>query len=480
MAANPQAQQPAGTEQLAMEHGTHFIVYKRRFFGLVQLALLNIIVSWDWLTFSAASKTSAQFFDVSEADINWLSTGFMFAFLVSCPGVIWVLNRYPPKMAIVIASVLVLIGNWLRYAGARSGTNGIFGLVVFGQVIIGFAQPFVLASPTRYSDAWFSSAGRVSATAVASLANPLGGALGQLIGPLWATSPSKVPSMVLYTAIIASVASVPSFFLPALPPTPPSPSTSLRESQPLTAELRALVRNKQFWLLMLPFSVFVAAFNATSSLLNQIFEPYGFSEDQAGIAGAVLIFVGLGVSAIVSPIIDRTKAYLLTLKMLIPLISVCYLVLVFIAQTRSFAAVCVIMALIGGASFALLPCALEYLVEITWPVSPEASSVTAWAGGQLIGSLFVIIMTALKGPFTSHPTHDQPQDTMIRALVLQAVFCLAVLPAGMFIGVGVRTDLQRNRLTKETTASTTPSMGPAAELHFARRFPCRLFSPKRL
>lgn len=436
-------------------------VYKRRFFGLVQLVLLNIIVSWDWLTFSAASTTCSQYFNVSQADINWLSTGFLFAFIVACPAVIWVLNNYPPKMAIVSCSILVFLGNWLRYAGARAGPHGNFGLVVFGQIIIGLAQPFVLASPTRYSDAWFSSAGRVSATAVASLANPLGGALGQLVGPLWLNNnPSEVPNMVLYTAILGSVASIPSFFLPGLPPTPPSASTSLRESQPLLTELRILFRNKQFLLLLIPFSIFVAAFNATSSLLNQIFEPYGFTEDQAGIAGAVLIFVGLGCSAIVSPIIDRTKAYLITLKMLIPLISICYLILVFIPQTRSFAAACILMALIGGSSFALLPCALEYLVEITFPVSPEASSVTAWAGGQLFGGLFIIIMTALKGGFAHPPTRDQPPLSMIRALVFQAVLCIVVLPAGFLIGYKVSPESQRRRLVKEASASSTAPLDP--------------------
>jgi len=445
MIANTPAQYVGGAAPTsAFDNGQQFRVYKRRFFGLVQLALLNIIVSWDWLSFSAASKTSANYFHVSEADINWLSTGFMFAFLVSSPAVIWVLNKYPPKMAIVICSALVLIGNWIRYAGARSGPHGHFGVVVLGQVIIGFAQPFVLASPTRYSDAWFSSAGRVSATAVASLANPLGGALGQLIGPMWASS--------------VSVASIPSFFLPSLPPTPPSPSTSLRETRPLKLELQTLFHNRQFWFLMIPFSIFVGAFNATSSLLNQIFEPYGFTEDQAGIAGAVLIFVGIGCSAIVSPIIDRTKAYLITLKMLIPLTSVSYLILVFIPQTRSFPAVCIVMALIGGSSFALLPCALEYLVEITWPVSPEASSVVAWCGGQVLGGLFIIIMTALKGQFGKTPTHDQPAGSMIRALVFQAVFCLCVLPLGFVIGLGRTEDQQRGRLNKESAAAT-PALG---------------------
>lgn len=81
-------------------------VYRRRFFGLTQLVLLNVIVSWDvchlhprwhvpvrpcahqclqWLTFSAVSTTAAQYFDVSESAINWLSTGFLFAFVAAMP-----------------------------------------------------------------------------------------------------------------------------------------------------------------------------------------------------------------------------------------------------------------------------------------------------------------------------------------------------------------------------------------------------------
>jgi MFS transporter, FLVCR family, MFS-domain-containing protein 7 len=46
-----------------------------------------------------------------------------------------------------------------------------------GQILIGFAQPFVLSAPTTFSDLWFTERGRTSATAVASLANPLGGAV---------------------------------------------------------------------------------------------------------------------------------------------------------------------------------------------------------------------------------------------------------------------------------------------------------------
>jgi hypothetical protein len=90
-----------------------------------------------------------------------------------CRLTLWALHR-GPKLSIIVASVLILVGNWIKYGGTRAN---VFGVVVFGQVLIGLAQPFVLAAPTRYSDLWFTEKGRVSATAVASLANAFGGAV---------------------------------------------------------------------------------------------------------------------------------------------------------------------------------------------------------------------------------------------------------------------------------------------------------------
>jgi FLVCR family MFS transporter 7 len=406
---------------------TTYRVYKVRFFGLAQLVLLNIVVSWDWLTFSAVSTTSAQYFRVSESAINWLSTGFLFAFVAVSPLVIYTLNKGGPKAAIVTASVLVLVGNWIRYAGARA-TDGHFGVVMFGQIIIGFAQPFVLSAPTRYSNLWFSDNGRVSATAVASLANPLGAALGQLIGPFWATDAASIPSMVLYTSIISTVASLPSFFIPAAPKTPPS-AMAVDEKLNLREALHKLPRNASFYLILLPFSVYVGQFNAVSSLINQIFEPYGFIEDEAGIAGALLIVVGLISSAIVSPYVDKTKRYLPVIKIIVPLIAVCYLALIWMPQTRSLPGPYVICSLLGATSFSLLPCALEYLVIITHPVSPEISSTICWSAGQLLGAVFIVVMDALKGG-----TSGEPDGSMKRALIFQAVIAWVVVPLPLALG----------------------------------------------
>lgn len=130
-----------------------------------------------WLTFAPVSTSAATYLDVSETAINWLSTGFLFSFAAATPLVIWTLHR-SPKESILWASGFLLVGNWIRYAGTRA-EGGMFGIVMFGQILTGLAQPFVLAAPTRYSDMWFTERGRVGATALASLANPFGGAVSQ-------------------------------------------------------------------------------------------------------------------------------------------------------------------------------------------------------------------------------------------------------------------------------------------------------------
>jgi sugar phosphate permease len=127
----------------------------------------------------------------------------MFAFVFITPVVIYVLHL-GPKKSIATAAALLLVGNWIRYAGSHSSSGGIFGVVMFGQILCGLAQPFVLAAPARYSDLWFTSRGRVAATALSSLANPFGAALGQLIVPFWVSKPGDVSNMVLYVSIIVS------------------------------------------------------------------------------------------------------------------------------------------------------------------------------------------------------------------------------------------------------------------------------------
>ena len=175
-----------------------------------------------------------------------------------------------------------------------------------------------------------------------------------------------------------------------------------------------------------------------SSLLTQILTPYNFTETSSGIAGALLIVVGLVAAAITSPIIDRTKAYLIFIKTLVPVIALSYLAFVWAPGTRSDAAPYIILSILGAASFSLVPIALEWLVEVTWPVGPEATSTICWAGGQLLGGIFIIISDALKAGKDADPPF-----TLSKALIFQAVVSLAVVPCTVVLGLVGRVDKRR-------------------------------------
>jgi len=191
-------------------------------------------------------------------------------------------------------------------------------------------------------------------------------------------------------------------------------------------------------MIMIPYTIYVGLFNSCSSLLNQMLQPYSFSESDAGIAGALLIVVGLVTSAITSPIIDRTKSYLVAIKIQVPLIALCYLAFTFAPQSRSIAAPYVVLSILGAASFSLVPVVLEYLIEITHPVAPEVTTTICWSGGQLLGGIFILISGALRdsGPTdgTADDGSDRPPGNMFKALIFQTVIALVVVPLPLALG----------------------------------------------
>ncbi|KAH7198008.1 major facilitator superfamily domain-containing protein [Fusarium flagelliforme] len=435
---------------------TEYRTYKRRWFGLIQLTLMNIIVSWDWMTYAPVASHAAEYYNVRESTINWISTAFFLAFVAVFPISITILHR-GPKLAFMTSAVLILIGNWIRYAGSTKASGGSIACAMAGEIVIGFAQPFILAAPTRYSDLWFTDRGRVAATALASLANPFGAAIGQLITPLMVQKAGDVSSMVLYISIISSVCALPAFLIPAKPPSPVGPASetpklSLRES------IGVLSSSLEVWLILIPFAVYVGFFNSISSLLNQMLKPYGISDDQAGIGGAVLIVVGLVAAAVSSPIIDRTKSFLLTLKILVPLVGISYLIFVWMPETKDVAGPYVVLAILGASSFSLVPVALEFLIELSHPLSPEVTSTIAWAGGQLFGAIFIIISDALAAGKDASPPKN-----MKNALIFQAVLALAVVPLPLCLGLFGReskTALRRIRSDEQNRSNTTITTNP--------------------
>ena len=361
------------------------------------------------------------------------------------------LNKYGPKASIMAAASLLILGNWIRYASTKASPPSYAGVFV-GQVIIGFSQPFVLASPTKYSEVWFSPKGRVMATAITTLANPFGGAIGSLIDPFIAVNPPDIGPMTLYIAIITTVVSIPAFFIPGKPPTPVAQSSTVQRP-PIGRQIKLLVSNTTFWLVYVPFVVYVGLFNSFSTLLTQFLTPYGLKEDEAGIAGAILIVVGIVTAIVTAPLVDRYKRYLLIIKTLVPMLAISYLLFIWAPPTGGIAYPYAVCAFLGATSLALVPVVLEWLCEVTYPVEPELSSVFTWAGGQLMGAIFIIISEALE----AGPSGNPPRN-MQKALIFQAVIALTAVPCALLLGVFGNTKEARSDADKLSRQSASQSV----------------------
>lgn len=225
----------------------------------------------------------------------------------------------------------------------------------------------------------------------------------------------------------------------------------------LHASVKVLTGSLEFWLIFIPFAVYVGFFNSITSLLNQFMEPYGFNDTDSGIAGALLIVVGLVASAITSPILDRTKAFLLAIKIAVPIIAITYLIFIWMPGTRDIAGPYVVLSILGAASFALVPVAVEYLVELTHPVSPEVTSTLGWGGGQLLGGIFIVVSDALRSGEDANPPKN-----MHKALIFQAVVALAIMPLPMFLGLFGRKDKVRLRRVRSDDLVLGPGAAAAA------------------
>ncbi|TXC02440.1 hypothetical protein FocTR4_00014782 [Fusarium oxysporum f. sp. cubense] len=370
--------------------------YKIRWFGLVVLTLLNVMVSWSWLTFAPVTSSTAQFYGVDETMVNWLSSIFVFANFAMTFITIKLLD-WGLRPTLISGSALLLIGSWVRYAGSYSSDGNTVSVVAVAQAILGMSQSLVLSAPTRFSETWFTSKGRVTATAVMSLANPTGAAIGSIVVPLWTNEPSDISSVVLYVAIISL----------------------------------------ECYLIIIPFWVYTGLFVATTSLINQIVTPYGFSDTEAGIGGGLLIVLGLVFSAITAPVIDRTKKFILVIKCGVVAGGLCYLALVWVPSTKEIGALYAVLCCLGISSLAIVPVALEVLTEISYPAGAEITSSIAWAGGQLLGGCFIILGNGMKAAESADPPRNMKDFT-----IFQAVLAMAMIPLPLMLGMFGRSDKQ--------------------------------------
>lgn len=367
---------------------------------LLVLFVLNVSNALIWLSFAPVADLTAKYYNKSPDDINWLSIVYLLSYLLFGLVAVWILDVLGLRTGI-------LLGAWLNALGAAvrmlSGFDFVpqdtkFIVVMGGQTLASLAQPFLLGSPTKLAALWFGADERATANMVASLSNPVGVLVANALAPVIVNKVSDIPFMLYMFSVPAFLGVVMATFgvCSSIPPTPPTASAESK-SEPFFVGLKKVLQIKPYLVLMVTFGSGIGLFTCLQTLLEQIIRPQGYSDDLAGIAGAVLIATGLVGGGLAGVYVDKTKKFQETAKISYGLaaISCCLLTIVTLSSGHPILVVAT-CGLFGFFAFALMPVCLEVGVECTYPVAEATSAGLQWMAGQGTGVIFILVCEVLQ------------------------------------------------------------------------------------
>ncbi|KAI0302742.1 MFS general substrate transporter [Russula brevipes] len=452
-------------------------LYKRRWVGVFALFMLEAVSSASWPWFGPISDNVVRDFGFTLSEVNWLGNIIACIYLPTAFLTPIITKRYGVKRCCDVASVLLLLSAWVRYAGtARSlSKGGAYALIFFGQALSAVSQPVYQILAPKYSERWFDLKGRTTATMLISIANPIGGALGQLLSPIC----SDTRKSILVLAVMSTVVVPIDLLILEAPPTPPSYSGSRIPSPSIISLIRAAVgldcppeaymtlrERADFGILVAVFSSLLAAINSLSVLSSQWLSPYGYSDNTSGLMGAAMLLSGIVAAIATSPIFDRILTHHLgiTARIICPIVGAGWFSLIWAVRPNNAAALYAILVVIGICSITLLPVAVELAVELTR--NPDGSSAVLWFFGNLFCIIFILSQDALRASTTASP----PQN-MHRGIIFNAIWVFTISLLVVFLrGKQTRRELDEQMYEEQKTLSmgmnqttTSTSSAPSAE-----------------
>ncbi|MGD8604122.1 MAG: MFS transporter [Anaerolineales bacterium] len=368
-------------------------LYGYRWVVLAVFMFVNLSIQMLWIAYAPITGPAAAYYGVSDLKIGLLSMVFMIAFIPLSIPVSWVIDTYGFRRAVGIGAVLMGVFGLLRgLAGAD------YNLVLWSTIGIAVAQPFLLNAWTTMPAKWFPVDGRATAVGLITLANLVGTALGMVLTPLLIESMSIDSVQWIYGGVAAFSSLLFILLARENPPTPPcSPD---QETRALVLEgLKHALTIKPFLLFLVASFIGLGIFNGVTTWIEAIIRPRGFTPNEAGTLGALMIVGGL-IGAVVLPALSdkqgkRRRFLLLAFLGAIPGL----LGLTYAASALLMYASAVVL---GFFLVSALPIGMQYSAEITYPTPEGTSNGLIQLFGQA-AVVFVYIMEAMKtsdGSFT--------------------------------------------------------------------------------
>jgi cyanate permease len=346
-----------------------------------------------WITFAPITSDAMAFYHTSDIAIGLLSIVFMVVYIVVVIPSAWLIDTWGFRRSVTLGAVLTAVFGITRGLFADS-----FTLVLVSQIGIALGQPLILGAITKLAGRWFPADERATASGLGTLSIYLGVLAGLIVTPILLAS-SGMKSMLMYCGLAAAVGAI--LFLLAARDRPAAGPAGVEERSLMFDGLRSMLRQGNFIMLMVIFFIGLGLFNGVTTWIEEIVGPRGFTPDQAGLSGGLMLIGGI-VGAVALPLISdgmrRRKPFvIIALVGLLPgLVGLTFATSLWLLYASS--------AVFGFFLLSAGPIGFQYGAEITLPAPEGTSNSLLLVMGQFSGIVFIFCMDALKSPSGSMTT----------------------------------------------------------------------------
>ncbi len=363
--------------------------YGYRWVVLLVFMLINALIQMNWILFAPITGDAATHFGVSVGLIGLLSTSFMIVYLVLSIPASYIIDTYGIRIGVGIGAALTGI-----FGMARGLAHDNYTAVCIAQFGLAAAQPFILNAMTKVATHWFPINERATANGLTALAQFIGIIVAMACTPYFFKA-YGMHGMLLGYGVVSLIGAI--LFLALIREYPPTPAGNENDDERIAvfAGIKHIFGQRDMQLLLLLFFLALGMFNAITTWIEQILSPRGFSPEQAGIVGAVMMVGGIIGAGILPVLSDKFRT-----RKLFWLIAIIGSVpgLVGLTFGSGYALLLSSSFIFGFFLMSAAPIGYQYAAEMSYPAPESTSQGLIVLAGQISGIIFIVMMDLFKDP----------------------------------------------------------------------------------
>lgn len=247
-----------------------------------------------WITYASIANRASSYYSESVIVINLFSLSFLIMQLPMAPISSYLFHK-SYYWTIMLAYIISIIGVWIRFAAGP-----IFGLALFGQILVGAMNSMTLSGCSVLAALWFDEAQRPIAVAVASTSPLLGSAFGLVISPYY----DSIEHLLLTQACYATLAGILNLFLSR------NKKDIVHIEGSYKIELKIAFEDKFMLALIVLISAALGIAYALTGIIYQLLDPFGITESQSGWIGFSMYIGGMIGGILTSLVVLKTKNFI--------------------------------------------------------------------------------------------------------------------------------------------------------------------------